>query len=120
LFDLGDAQVTADAATLLNKVGAIISQTNYEVRIEGHTDNLPIRTDRFPSNWELSTARAVNVLRFFVEKLNIPARRLFAVGFGEFQPRYPNDTEEKRSLNRRVEIVFMKPGLEGQIGEALK
>ena len=120
LFDLGDAQVTPDAATLLNKVGAIISQTNYEVRIEGHTDNLPIRTDRFPSNWELSTARAVNVLRFFVEKLNIPARRLFAVGFGEFQPRYPNDTEEKRSLNRRVEIVFMKPGLEGQIGEALK
>jgi chemotaxis protein MotB len=106
LFRLGEAQVTASAQRLLNKIGAIVSQTGYYVRIEGHTDNLPIQTERFPSNWELSTARAVNVLRYFVEKLGIPARRLSAAGFGEFQPKYANDTAENRARNRRVEIIF--------------
>jgi len=107
LFQLGDAKIAEAALPLLNKVGAIISQTGYFIRIEGHTDNLPILTDQYPSNWELSTARAVNVLRYFVENLQIPARRLYAVGFGEFQPKYPNDSAVNQAQNRRVEIIFM-------------
>ena len=106
LFDVGEAQITDSAFPLMDKIGAIVSQTGYNVRIEGHTDNLPIMNQRFPSNWELSTARAVNVLRYFVEQLQIPARRLSAVGFGEFQPKYPNDTAANQAKNRRVEIIF--------------
>jgi chemotaxis protein MotB len=106
LFRLGEAQITDRARQLLNKIGAIISQTGYYVRIEGHTDNWPVKNERFPSNWELSTARAVNVLRYFVENLQIPARRLSAVGFGEYQPKYTNSTAENRARNRRVEIIF--------------
>ena len=108
LFRLGDARITDEALGVLNKIGAIISQTGYDVCIEGHTDNLPIATARFPSNWELSTARAVNVLRYFVERLKIPSHRLSAAGFGEFQPKVPNDTEANRAANRRVEIIFTR------------
>lgn len=106
LFDLGVAEVSPRAIPLLDKIGVVISQTPNAVRIEGHTDNLPIHTARFPSNWELSTARAVRVLRHFMEAGRIPAQRLSASGFGEFQPIFPNDTPEQRSKNRRVEIIF--------------
>ncbi len=92
---------------LLKKVAFIISKTSYAVRIEGHTDNLPIHTSKFPSNWELSTARAVNVLRYFTEKEKVSMQRLSAVGFGEFQPIIANDKPEHRAKNRRVEIVFL-------------
>jgi len=110
LFQSGDAEIADVALALLNKIGAIISQTGYYVRIEGHTDNRPILTAEYPSNWELSTARAVNVLRYFVERLQIPSRRLYAVGFGEFQPKYPNDSAANQTRNRRVEIIFMGAG----------
>lgn len=107
LFDLGAAEVSADALPLLQKIGAIISKTEYLIRIEGHTDNLPIRTAQFPSNWELSTARAVNVLRHFIENHRIDPRRLAAEGFSEFNPLVPNDCPENRAKNRRVEIIFI-------------
>ncbi|MGD8334598.1 MAG: OmpA family protein, partial [Desulfobacterales bacterium] len=83
--------------------------TEYLVRIEGHTDNVPIRTFLFPSNWELSTARAVNVLRYFIEHHQIDSQRLSAEGFGEFQPLVANDTAENRNKNRRVEVIFIRP-----------
>lgn len=108
LFDIGVARISPEALPLLEKIGEIISKTTYPVRVEGHTDNLPILTDRFPSNWELSTARAVSVLRYFIEEDNIPSTRLSAAGFGEFQPVFPNDTAEHRKKNRRVEIIFLK------------
>jgi chemotaxis protein MotB len=78
------------------------------VRIEGHTDNLPVHTLRFPSNWELSTTRAVNVLRFFRKYHDIQANRLSAVGFAEYRPLVPNDSVAQRAQNRRVEIIFIK------------
>ena len=93
---------------MLEKVGAIIAKTSYQVRIEGHTDNLPIKTERFPSNWELSTTRSVNVLRYFRKTHNIPAERLSAAGFAEYRPLVPNDSEAHRAQNRRVEIIFVK------------
>jgi chemotaxis protein MotB len=120
LFHLGEAQITDNALLLLDKIGAIISQSGYYVRIEGHTDNLPIMNQRFPSNWDLSTARAVNVLRYFVEQRRIPAKRLSAVGFGEFQPKYPNDTVANLAKNRRVEIIFMAPNTNELHEEAVR
>ena len=108
LFGLGSADIADEAVPLLQKVGAIISKTDYLIRIEGHTDNLPIRTERYPSNWELSTARAVNVLRYFIKHHNIDPRRLAAEGFSEFHPLVANDTVENRKKNRRVEIIFIK------------
>jgi chemotaxis protein MotB len=108
LFGLGSADIAAEALPLLQKVGAIISKTAYLIRIEGHTDNLPIRTERYPSNWELSTARAVNVLRYFIKNHNVDPRRLAAEGFSEFHPVAANDTAENREKNRRVEIIFIK------------
>ena len=107
LFDLGVAIISPQAIPLLKKVGDIIARTDFKVRIEGHTDNLPIKTSQFPSNWELSTARAVNVLRYFLGTGQISSRRLSAVGFGEFQPIVPNDSTEHRAQNRRVEIIFL-------------
>lgn len=107
LFDLGAADIAIEAQPLLQKIGAIISRTDYLIRIEGHTDNLPIHTALFPSNWELSTARAVNVLRYFIQNHNIDPRRLAAEGFSEFHPLVANDHPENRAKNRRVEIIFI-------------
>ncbi len=108
LFGLGSADIAAEALPLLQKVGAIISKTAYLIRIEGHTDNLPIHTERYPSNWELSTARAANVLRYFIKNHNVDPQRLAAEGFSEFHPLAANDTVENREKNRRVEIIFIK------------
>ena len=108
MFDLGVAEILPEAIPLLKKLVFIISKTSYPVRVEGHTDNLPIHTEKFPSNWELSTARAVNILRYFTENEKIPMQRLSAVGFGEFQPVFANDSPEHRARNRRVEIVFVR------------
>ena len=108
LFDLGVADLSPQALALLEKIGKIISKTSYFVRIEGHTDNLPIHTEQFPCNWELSTTRSVNVLRHFSEVHKISAQRLSAVGFAEFQPLAPNDSRSQRAKNRRVEIIFVK------------
>ena len=114
LFGLGVADLSMEAGPLLEKIGAVIAKTSYLVRIEGHTDNLPIHTERFPSNWELSTARAVKVLRYFIEKHGVPSQRLSAVGFGEYQPLVSNDTLKHRAQNRRVEIIFIHPQLESK------
>ncbi len=102
---------------MLEKIGVIIAQTDYLIRIEGHTDNVPIHTAAFPSNWELSTARAVNVLRYFIQNHRIDAKRLSAEGLGEFRPLMANDTEENRATNRRVVVIFMRPDLQNPASE---
>jgi len=107
LFDRGVAEITPKAFPFLNMIAGIISRSTHNVRIEGHTDNLPIHTAMFPSNWDLSTTRAVNVLRYLVNKGKCSPKRLSAAGFGEFQPIFPNDTPEHRARNRRVEFVFV-------------
>ena len=107
LFDVGVAEISPKAVALLKKVGAIIADSPYEVRVEGHTDNAPIKTSRYPSNWELSAARAVNVLRYFVNTCGISSGRISAEGFGEYHPIAPNDNAANRALNRRVEIIFL-------------
>jgi chemotaxis protein MotB len=78
-----------------------------QIRVEGHTDSDPIRTERFPSNWELSTARAVNMLKHLANAGKIRAERLSAAGYGESKPLFPNDTKANKAKNRRVEIVLI-------------
>jgi len=106
LFGLGIAEISPKAKPMLDKIADVLAEAPHEVRIEGHADNLPIHTPGFPSNWELSTARAVNVLRYFIESGKCDPGKLSAAGFGEFQPIYPNDSPEHRTKNRRVEFIF--------------
>ncbi|RKY02559.1 hypothetical protein DRP77_07715 [Candidatus Poribacteria bacterium] len=107
MFDSGSAQIRPEFIPILRKVAEEIKRLPNKVRIEGHTDNRPIHTWKFPSNWELSAARATSVLRFFIGE-GIDPDRLFAVGYGEYRPIAPNDTEEGRAQNRRVEILILR------------
>ncbi len=108
LFRSGYADLTPQADRILKAIGKIllINKDQY-IRIEGHTDNIPISNHRFPSNWELSAARATNVLRLFAEKSGIDQRLLSGVGYGEFRPIADNSTDGGRAKNRRVEIVIL-------------
>ena len=110
LFDFGRAEINPVGLAFLEKLAALIQKVPYPVRVEGHTDNVPIHTARFPSNWELSTARAVSVVKYFAESGKINPQRLSAVGYGETRPVAPNDTATNRSRNRRVEIVLVTEG----------
>lgn len=110
LFEKGKADLLDKSRVILREVAVILMDKNNQVRIEGHTDNLPINTARFPSNWELSTSRATNVLRFLIDE-GLPGERLSAVGYGEFRPVAPNNSEENRSRNRRVDMVLLRDGL---------
>lgn len=106
LFHSGTATIGKKAYTCLDGIIKLVKAVPYMIRIEGHTDNLPIHTDAYPSNWELSTARAVNVLRYFLDKGKIAPVRIAAVGFGEYHPIATNATPEGRSKNRRVDFYF--------------
>lgn len=113
LFPLGSAELTADAKEMIGKIGLIILKTPQYIRVEGHTDNLPINTSLYPSNWELSVARATSVVQELIHALNFPPYRLSAIGYGEFRPRVPNGTEAQHQQNRRVDIVVLKSKYEG-------
>lgn len=106
LFSSGDARLSANALPLLKKIGTIIHQIGKPVEIEGHTDNRPIENRRYPSNWYLSTARAVNVLRFIIQSVKLEPRHISAAGRSEFHPLYPNTSEANMAANRRVEFIF--------------
>jgi chemotaxis protein MotB len=109
LFQSGRAEMLGESQPLLDKLGLLFRKFPGEVRIEGHTDNVPIASTVFPSNWELSSARAVAVARYF-QGLGIPPERLAATGYGEFRPQATNDTPEGRATNRRVEILLSRIG----------
>ena len=111
LFDFGRADINPAGFSFLDRISGVIHQIQGPVRIEGHTDDVPINTKRFPSNWELSTARAVNVVKYFVESCNIKPQRLSAVGYGQSKPLFSNDSAEHRAKNRRVEIVLVREEL---------
>jgi chemotaxis protein MotB len=108
LFDSGKADLTASAREIINKVAEIIRQNEKNVRIEGHTDNVPINTVRFPSNWELSTTRAVNVVKYLIEECGLEASRMAASGYSDQHPVDDNDTKEGRQKNRRVDMVILR------------
>ncbi|RMG90551.1 MAG: flagellar motor protein, partial [Candidatus Dadabacteria bacterium] len=108
LFPSGSAELKPEAAAVLDRIAALIKKYTFDLYILGHTDSVPIHTERFPSNWELSSARATAALRYLVERGADPAR-LVAVGFADSRPIAPNDTPEGRARNRRVEFVFKSP-----------
>lgn len=108
LFGSGKAILKEGIRKPLTKIAKAMGNfPENNIQIEGHTDNVPIKTSKFPSNWELSSARALSVLRFFANEANLDPRKLSAVGYGEFHPLAPNDTPENRRLNRRVDIVIL-------------
>lgn len=107
LYDIGKAELRPEGKNLLDEIAGLIIDIPNNIMVEGHTDNWPINTDQFPSNWELSTARATNVVKYFMEHTALEPRRLMAAGYSEYRPLYDNDTVEHRSRNRRVEIVIL-------------
>ncbi|MCE5314756.1 MAG: OmpA family protein [Armatimonadota bacterium] len=109
LFDPASAVVRAKAYPMLDKIATMLAKVDNLVLIEGHTCSLPTNSSRYPSNWELSTARATNVLRYLVEKKQLQANRFAASGYGAVRPMALNDTNEHRKKNRRVEIVILRP-----------
>jgi chemotaxis protein MotB len=106
-FPVGSAEATQEARRLIAKVGETLRDAPNAIRIEGHTDNVPIRTSRYDSNWELSTARSAAVVAFLVKEAGLDAARLSAAGYGEFHPLNANDTEAHRARNRRVDLVIL-------------
>jgi len=106
LFPTGVAQISESARPTLRRLGGILEPFSNPVRVEGHTDNVPIKTSRFPSNWELSAARAASVVRL-LQSTGIEPIRLAAIGLGEHRPAGDNATEEGRNRNRRVVIVVL-------------
>jgi chemotaxis protein MotB len=103
-FDSGDARVKEKAVVMLRTVAPELARRAVEVRIEGHTDNRPINTGRFHSNWDLSTARAISVMTIFLDE-GLPPKHVAVAGYGEFRPVADNATDEGRRQNRRVDLV---------------
>lgn len=114
LFASGSAVIAAASMPVLAKVADVVRESDTPVQIEGHTDNVPIVSALYPSNWELSAARAVSVLRLFEEQRVNPSR-MAAVGYAEHQPVSDNLSEEGRSRNRRVMVIISRPGNVQQI-----
>ncbi|MGE4282488.1 MAG: flagellar motor protein MotB [Clostridia bacterium] len=108
LFDSGKADLKSESNKILKYIAGMLNEFNKDIRVEGHTDNLPIRTAQFQDNWDLSAKRATNVLRFFIDEGRISPTRLSAVGYGEFHPVSDNSTDAGRRQNRRVDIVISK------------
>ena len=117
-FGSGSAAIKPGAEAALARIAKILREHPYAVRIEGHTDNVPIHTSQFSSNWELSTARAAAMVRILVEQHGIPAERLSAAGYAEFHPSASNDTAQGRQLNRRVDIVILTSAKQLAQGQA--
>jgi chemotaxis protein MotB len=117
LYDSGEAVLKPEGEGVLQKIGGILEQyPKRQIHVIGHTDNIPIRAsarDRFPSNWELSTARATAAVRFLQEKGGVDPRRLGAVGYGEFHPIADNSSSEGRAKNRRIALVVLPEVLSG-------
>jgi len=117
LFDSGEAVLKPEGEKLLHKIGGILNQyPQRQIHVIGHTDNIPIRAGpkaRFATNWELSTARAIAAVRYLCEKAGADARRLGAVGYGEFHPVADNSTAEGRARNRRIALVVLPEELAG-------
>ncbi|HSV32222.1 MAG TPA: OmpA family protein [Atribacteraceae bacterium] len=107
-FDIGRAGLRPEKLPVLGILSDVFLDMENPIRIEGHTCNLPIQTEQFPSNWELSAARAIAVLRYFVEQKGVSPEKMIAVGYGEQRPLVPNDNETSRQRNRRVEIVILR------------
>ncbi|AYE33421.1 flagellar motor protein MotB [Clostridium septicum] len=107
LFETSSSSLREDSKGILDKINSLIASMDNPIIVEGHTDNRPIHTTEFPSNWELSADRAVNVVRYFVEAKGENPKRFTAAGYGEYRPVAPNDSYDNLAKNRRVNILIM-------------
>lgn len=112
LFDSGKADLKPQAMEIIDRVSEIVKETTKKVIVEGHTDNIPISTFKFPSNWELSTTRAVNVVKYMIDNNGIASVRLSAAGYADQHPISENSTIEGRKNNRRVDMVILRSKLD--------
>jgi len=108
LFEPGSAEILEGGKNILKSLGETLVPLDNEILVQGHTDTVPINTALFPSNWELSTKRATNVVLYLIDSLNIEPSRLTATGNGEFKPIADNSTAEGRRKNRRIELMILK------------
>lgn len=114
-FDSGRATIKPEAYELINTISEVVTQYNNPLRLEGHTDNVPINTAQFPSNWELSTARATNGLKYLLSNFDVDPDKISATGYAEFRPLVDNSTLEGRARNRRVDLVMLSSdGMRGE------
>lgn len=107
LFDSGKADIRLDTRSEIIKIGSILSKVNGYIRVEGHTDNVPMSNREFKSNWQLSAVRATNVAELLIKECGIAPDKVAAIGYGEYRPVGDNNTPEGRSKNRRVDIVII-------------
>jgi chemotaxis protein MotB len=119
LFSAGQAATSPAGKEVLKKVFDLLKQFDYNVKVEGHTDNIPIKTEQYPSNWELSAARAANVARQLVTA-GFPPQKLSVEGFAEFRPKVPNDSSKSRGVNRRIEIVYQRGSIKKRMVDILR
>ncbi|MCL2790386.1 MAG: OmpA family protein [Desulfobulbus sp.] len=108
LFDSGQTELTRNAINSLRKLSGIIQKTPYMINVIGHTDDRPVKNARYPSNWELSLARASRVARFLIEETKLPPTQFAVSGYSSFKPILPNTSKDNRKVNRRVEVVLSK------------
>jgi chemotaxis protein MotB len=113
-FGAGEAELRPEAVGVLQTVAGFLKSSGRQIMVEGHTDNTPIHTVRYPSNWELSTARATTVVRWLIERYSFQPRRLSAAGYGEYYPLVRNNTAANQAKNRRVDLVILRSDLKGQ------
>lgn len=111
LFKTGEAVLQPGTLSVLRQVAAVLSNEDMSIEVEGHTDDIPITTTQFPSNWELSSARASSVARMLIDN-GVSAKRLAVVGLASNQPLMPNDSAENRARNRRVTLMIVSPNVE--------
>ncbi len=110
IFEPGETNLRPDVLKVIDKVIELLEPIDNNVRVEGHTDNIPTNSPLYPTNWELSVLRAVSVVRYLSDEGGIAPKRLTAAGNAEFRPVAPNDTRSNRALNRRVDIIIIYPG----------
>jgi chemotaxis protein MotB len=108
-FALGSADLSADAQALLLEIGSVLSGIGNHVLVEGHTDDIPIHTARFASNWELSTTRATNVIAFLLDRASVSPEHVAAAGYAEHHPKVANSSDANRTRNRRVDLIILNP-----------
>jgi chemotaxis protein MotB len=108
VFSRGSAELSPEARRIISAVGKVLKDIPNYIRVEGHTCDLPIRSDRYPSNWELSAMRATTVVRYLIDELGFEPGRLCAVGYADTRNLVPNTSERNRAINRRVDIVVLK------------
>ena len=113
LFASGDATLRPQAVPVLDAVARYFKTTDYTLDVAGHTDNVPIQTATYPSNWELSTARATEVVRRLIEQAAVAPARLRVAGRADTEPVASNETEDGRRRNRRIEIILLPAGEDG-------